>query len=85
MSAGEFAKLKFLKLDGLDVGILNPCDDLFPSLERVKATSGIPSSFGYIPKLHTIKVRWSTNSAKHSAREIQEEQLQTGNEELKVI
>ncbi|KAL2531293.1 NB-ARC domain-containing protein [Abeliophyllum distichum] len=86
----EFKKLKFLQLDSLKLIQWNASSDDFPRLRRLVVRNcyyleEIPSDLGYIPTLEMIKVHSCGNSVNGSARRIQEEQLEIGNLDLKVI
>ncbi|CAI9105958.1 OLC1v1004995C1 [Oldenlandia corymbosa var. corymbosa] len=90
MDDGEFLKLKFLKLDGLNFVQWNASSDHLPVLEqlvvhRCKQLQEIPSSFGDIPTLQKIDLQWCNVSASNSAMEIKTEQLENGNDFLKVL
>lgn len=91
MREGEFLKLKFLKLDTLTtIKQWNASADHFPCLQRLvlqrcKQLEKIPSVFGDIPTLQMIEVQWCSISASKSARQIQEEQQDLGNDGLKVF
>ncbi|KAL2507987.1 putative late blight resistance protein-like protein R1A-6 [Forsythia ovata] len=86
----EFQTLKFLELDGVPIAQWNASSDHFPSLERLvlrkcNHLNKIPSSLGYIPNLQMIEVHGGKNSLAESARQIETEQRDLENEELKVI
>ncbi|KAK4371192.1 hypothetical protein RND71_010667 [Anisodus tanguticus] len=86
----EFEKLKFLKMDSLNIARWSTSDDPFPHLERLllqscKNLEEIPSCFGDIPTLQMIEVKLCSNEATSSAWQIQEEQNDMGNEQLKVL
>ncbi|KAL2551297.1 putative late blight resistance protein-like protein R1B-16 [Forsythia ovata] len=87
---GEFLELKFLELDGVQISQWNASNDHFPKLERLVLRKchhlkNIPSSFGEIPTLEMIEVHGCRNCVTECAMEIQEQQRDLGNEELKVI
>ncbi|CAA3002243.1 late blight resistance homolog R1A-3 [Olea europaea subsp. europaea] len=92
---GEFQKLKFFELNDVKIESYlyaerNPTSDDYPKLERLvlrycQCLDKIPSSLGYISTLQKIEVYGCTESIEKSAVEIQEEQQEMGNEELKVV
>ncbi|KAL2551295.1 putative disease resistance protein [Forsythia ovata] len=89
-SEGEFLELKFLELDGVKISQWNASSDHFPRLERLVLRKchhlkNIPSSLGEIPTLEMIEVHGCRNCVTECAMEIQEQQRELGNEELKVI
>ncbi|MCD7454086.1 hypothetical protein HAX54_023448 [Datura stramonium] len=76
----EFKRLKFLKLDFLNIARWNASDDAFPSLEclllqKCKRLEEIPSGFGYNTSLQMIQVKWCSSSAAKSATEIKDIQV----------
>ncbi|CAA3001673.1 Hypothetical predicted protein [Olea europaea subsp. europaea] len=89
-ASSEFPKLKFLKLSHVDLEEWNASSNNFPSLEGLalqycKHLKMIPSSFGNILTLQKIEVYRCTRSVNESAKHIQEEQEDMGNEVLEVI
>lgn len=90
MKQGEFPKLRFLELDELDiVRWTASCDD-FPPLEKLvlhdcKNLEELPSSLGDIPTINLIEVGYCHKSAVSLIKQIQEQQVDMGNECLKVI
>ncbi|KAL2551464.1 Disease resistance protein RPP13 [Forsythia ovata] len=89
-SEGEFPQLKFLKLDQVQIAEWNTSRDHFPRLERLvlqscKLLKMIPPSLGDISTLQMIEVYGCTEAIIKSAKKIQEEQEEKGNEELQVI
>ncbi|KAL2532859.1 Disease resistance protein RPP8 [Abeliophyllum distichum] len=87
---GEFLQLKFLELDGIQISHWNASSDHFPVLERLvlrksQHLKSIPSTLGDIPTLQIIEVHGCRNSVTVSAKQIQDEQRDLGNEELKVV
>ncbi|MCD9646057.1 hypothetical protein HAX54_035581 [Datura stramonium] len=86
----EFEKLKYLKMDSLNIARWLTSSDPFPRLERLllqscKNLEEIPSCFGDIPTLQMIEVKLCSNAATSSAWQIQEEQIDMGNEQLNVL
>ncbi|KAL2538529.1 putative late blight resistance protein-like protein R1B-12 [Forsythia ovata] len=86
----EFQKLKFLKLDSLQLVQWNASRDHFPRLERLVLRycynlEKIPSELGYITTLRMIEAHYCGINVRNSAMQIEEEQLKNRNEELKVI
>ncbi|KAI3462442.1 hypothetical protein Pfo_019105 [Paulownia fortunei] len=87
---GEFEKLRFLKLDRLQIAEWFASSDHFPRLQRLvlrkcENLEEIPCSVGNISTLQMIEVELCGESVVESAEKIQEEQRDMGNEELKVI
>ena len=85
MTEGEFQKLKFLKLDMLDIVIWNASCEHLPLLEqlvlhRCEQLEEIPSAFGEIFTLREIRTYWCKRSATESVREVKEQQYEMGNE-----
>ncbi|KAL2559042.1 putative late blight resistance protein-like protein R1B-16 [Forsythia ovata] len=86
MKDEEFLNLKYLKLDNLDIAQWNASSDHFPCLERLvllrcKQLEELPSCLGDIPTLQVIEMQWCSPSAAESARQIQENQKDIGNDE----
>ncbi|XP_022846898.1 putative late blight resistance protein homolog R1A-10 [Olea europaea var. sylvestris] len=86
----EFQKLKFLKLDNLDLEQWNSSYNHFPVLEQLVLRycdnlEMISSELGYIPTLSKIEVHACGINVENSAIKIREEQLAYGNEEIQVI
>lgn len=89
-SEGEFLQLKFLELDGIQISQWSASSDHFPILERLvlrkcKHLKSIPPNLGDILTLQIIEVHGCRNSVIQSAKQIQDDQIDLGNEELKVI
>ncbi|CAI9116414.1 OLC1v1017550C1 [Oldenlandia corymbosa var. corymbosa] len=89
MIDGEFQKLKFLKLDFLEIEVWNACAEHLPCLEQLVVSScpqlmEIPSSFGEISTLQSIEVKWCSPSAITSVNQILELQLDLGNPQFNV-
>uniref|UniRef100_A0A5B6YL23 Uncharacterized protein n=1 Tax=Davidia involucrata TaxID=16924 RepID=A0A5B6YL23_DAVIN len=89
-SDGQFLRLKVLKLDDLHVVQWNTSSFHFPNLQHLvlfmcQKLGEIPSSLGDIPTLQIVELWWCSYSAVHSARQIQEEQHDMGNDSLKII
>ncbi|KAL2531489.1 putative disease resistance RPP13-like protein 3 [Abeliophyllum distichum] len=89
-SEGEFPQLKFLKLGQVQIAEWNTSRDHFPRLERLILQSCIrlkmiPPSLGDISTLQMIEVYGCAEAIIKSAKKIQEEQEENGNEELQVI
>ncbi|KAL3514016.1 hypothetical protein ACH5RR_026733 [Cinchona calisaya] len=90
MRDGEFQKLKFLKLESLDIITWNAFNEHLPCLEQLLLVScqrleEIPSCFGEIPTLQLIEMKWCSASARNSVKQILEDQRDLSNDQLKVI
>ncbi|CAI9102329.1 OLC1v1000579C3, partial [Oldenlandia corymbosa var. corymbosa] len=89
MGEGTFPKLRFLKLDFLDlVRWTDDSDDNFPCLEKLVLKSclnlkELPSCLAEIPTMQMIEVS-RCNNATDSLKHIQETQLDFGNVNLKI-
>ncbi|CAA2980032.1 late blight resistance homolog R1A-10 [Olea europaea subsp. europaea] len=86
----EFQKLRFLKLNSLDLEQWNSAHHHFRVLERLvllncRYLEEIPSEFSYISTLQQIKVLYCGENVENSALKIHEEQLDYGNTELEVL
>ncbi|KAL2532931.1 Disease resistance protein RPP13 [Abeliophyllum distichum] len=77
-SEGEFKKLIYLELDGVQIEEWNASSDHFPKLERLVLRSchhfGIPSDLGYCQCLLKIEVQGCAKSIEDSALTIKEDQ-----------
>ncbi|KAI7994369.1 hypothetical protein LOK49_LG11G00378 [Camellia lanceoleosa] len=87
---GGFPRLKFLKLNGLNVERWITCSDHFPSLQQLslewcKDLKEIPSSLGDILSLQLIEVKYCHSTVDESVGKIKEEQESNGNNWLKVL
>ncbi|CAI9094462.1 OLC1v1030207C1 [Oldenlandia corymbosa var. corymbosa] len=88
MEEGKFPKLRFLKLVNLDFARwTGDSDDNFPCLEKVvleacRHLNEVPSCLAYISTLQMIEVS-DCKSVASSIKQIQEEQMDMGNEDLK--
>ncbi|KAK4414159.1 putative late blight resistance proteinR1A-10 [Sesamum alatum] len=88
-SDGEFPRLKFLLMDGLNLICWRVESTHFPCLERLIITrcwklEEIPCEIGEISTLQLIEVVRASKSAANSAVSIQEEQRDLGNDVLQV-
>ncbi|CAN4124533.1 unnamed protein product [Withania somnifera] len=77
----QFGKLKFLKLENPSFSEWDVSDDAFPCLEhlvlkRCRNLKEIPSCFGYMPSLKSIKVKSCNESLAVSAMVIKEMQVE---------
>ncbi|CAA2993627.1 late blight resistance homolog R1B-14 isoform X4 [Olea europaea subsp. europaea] len=86
---GEFCKLKFLLLDGIDLVRWRADETHFPGLERLilrgcSYLEEIPCGIGYIPTLEIIELDDASPLAVTSAKQMQEEQERLGNDSLQV-
>ncbi|KAL2551436.1 putative late blight resistance protein-like protein R1B-13 [Forsythia ovata] len=89
-SEGGFPRLKFLKLYKVQIVQWNAASDHFPRLQQLvlefcDRLKMIPPNLGDIPTLEMIKVYKCAKAIEDSAKHIQEEQQDSGNEELKLI
>ncbi|KAL2531438.1 putative disease resistance RPP8-like protein 4 [Abeliophyllum distichum] len=89
-SEGGFPQLKFLKLYGVNIAEWNAECDHFPRLQQLvlefcNCLKMIPPNLGDIPTLQKIVVYKCAEAIKDSAKKIQEEQQDNGNEELEFI
>ncbi|CAA2989795.1 Hypothetical predicted protein [Olea europaea subsp. europaea] len=89
-SEGEFPQLKYLKLVRVFIAEWNASSDNFPRLQLIvlnfcRNLKMIPSSLGDIPTLQKIQVYRCGQTINESAKKIEEEQKEMGNEELEVI
>ncbi|KAK4427893.1 putative late blight resistance proteinR1B-8 [Sesamum alatum] len=85
----EFCRLQFLLMEGLELVNWAADDTRFPRLEhlvirRCRELEEIPLAIGEIPTLKVIEVDEYNPSVVASAREIQEAQLDNGNDDLQV-
>ncbi|KAL0364748.1 UNVERIFIED_CONTAM: putative late blight resistance proteinR1A-3 [Sesamum angustifolium] len=86
---GQFCQLQFLLMEELRLVNWVADDTHFPRLEhlvirRCRYLEEIPLAIGDIPTLKVIEVDEYSSSAVASAREIQEAQLDNGNDDLQV-
>ncbi|KAL2241904.1 putative late blight resistance protein homolog R1C-3 [Sesamum indicum] len=86
---GEFCRLQFLLMKGLKLVNWTADDTHFPRLEELVIQycfelKEIPLAIGDIPTLKVMEVLRCGDSAKASAREIMEAQVDNGNDELQV-
>lgn len=90
MTEGAFPKLRFLKLESLTIVRWTACCDDLPPLEKLVLCGclrlkEIPSCLGNVPTIEMIEVRSCHKSAVNLVKEIQEEQMDLGNESLKIV
>lgn len=90
MKEGEFPKLRFLKLERLDILRWTASCDNFPPLQklvlhRCVKLQEVPPHLGDIPTIEMIEVRGCHKSAVCLVEQIQEQQMDMGNECLKII
>lgn len=90
MEEEEFAELKFLKLENLEIVHWELSSDNFPKLQqlvlrRCKQLQEVPSSFGESCTLQMIDLRWCSVSAEDSVKAIQEMQREYSSGEFKVF
>ncbi|KAL2551431.1 putative late blight resistance protein-like protein R1B-13 [Forsythia ovata] len=89
-SEGGFPQLKFLRLYQVQIVEWNAASDHFPTLQQLVLEfcyrlKMIPANLGDIPTLQMIKVYMCTKAIEESAKQIQEEQQDIGNEDLKFV
>ncbi|XP_027076971.1 putative late blight resistance protein homolog R1A-3 [Coffea arabica] len=91
MKQGEFPKLRVLKLSRLwDFRRWTASSDNFPRLEKLvvhdcEKLKEVPSCLGECPTLEMIEVKRCRESLASSVKQIQQEQIDMGNEALKII
>ncbi|KAL3518686.1 hypothetical protein ACH5RR_021275 [Cinchona calisaya] len=90
MEEGEFPKLKFLKLEYLDIVRWIGSGELFPCLQKLVLGEGVelvelPSCLGCISTLEFIEMHYCPDSLISLVREIEEEQISMGNVDMKVL
>ncbi|XP_022870586.1 putative late blight resistance protein homolog R1A-3 [Olea europaea var. sylvestris] len=88
-SESEFPQLKYLKLCGVKIAEWNASSDNFPRLQRIvleycENLKMIPSNLGDIPTLQKIELFMCGQTANESAKKIEEEQKEMGNEKFEV-
>ncbi|CAA3010143.1 late blight resistance homolog R1B-8 [Olea europaea subsp. europaea] len=88
---GEFLELKFLLLDDVNLKHWRADGNHYPTLERLvisirscRELDEIPSGFGEITTLQSIELHGCGDSIIESAKKIEEEQLDYGNEAFKL-
>ncbi|XP_015161527.1 putative late blight resistance protein homolog R1A-3 [Solanum tuberosum] len=79
MKDGEFLKLRFLKLDSLNIEQWNISSDCLPSLEHLvlqscKKLKEFPSCLGDVSTLHSVELHWCSRSSVNSIISIQEDE-----------
>lgn len=89
MGAEEFRRLKFLKLQGLNVQKWSASHENFPSLlqivvEQCHKLEEIPIEFIEISTLRKIQIRRCRSSVVKSAKEIEDEQIELGTLKFKM-
>ncbi|KAL3515650.1 hypothetical protein ACH5RR_022552, partial [Cinchona calisaya] len=90
MKEGEFLKLRFLKLGNLDiVRWIASCDN-FPPLQKLILyycwnLQEVPSCLEEVPTIEMIEVSYCHESAVNLVKQIQQEQMDNGNDGIKII
>ncbi|KAM0031948.1 putative P-loop containing nucleoside triphosphate hydrolase, leucine-rich repeat domain superfamily [Helianthus debilis subsp. tardiflorus] len=84
-----FPKLKFLRLDGLNIEVWETCSRSFPCLRQLEIIrcynlEEIPLEIGDIPTLELIQIEDCRQCVGESVRRIQEEQHDYGNYYLRI-
>ncbi|KAL3499045.1 hypothetical protein ACH5RR_041777 [Cinchona calisaya] len=90
MEEGEFPKLKYLKLDSLDIINWTGDGEHFPCLKklvlaRLWKLEEVPSCLSYISSLEMIEVGVCAESIGDLVKKIEEEQMGLGNDGIKVL
>ncbi|XP_027177725.1 putative late blight resistance protein homolog R1A-3 [Coffea eugenioides] len=90
MKAGEFLNLRFLELSRLDLRSWTATSDNFSRLEKLvlhqcSKLKEVPSCLGECSNLEMIKLKRCCKAAVTSVKQIQEEQMEAGNEGLRVV
>ncbi|XP_027075773.1 putative late blight resistance protein homolog R1A-3 [Coffea arabica] len=90
MKAGEFLNLRFLELTKLDLRSWTAPSDNFSRLEKLVVQDcyvleEVPFCLGECSNLEMIELTWCCKSAVTSVKQIQQEQMDAGNDDLKVI
>ncbi|KAK1358477.1 NB-ARC domain-containing protein [Heracleum sosnowskyi] len=89
-SLEAFPRLKFLKLEGLDIVHWTASRNHFPVLQRLQVyrcscLMEIPEDFGSICTLEWLELSGCSDAATNSAIEIQKYQMSIGNDWLKIL
>ncbi|KAL3527948.1 hypothetical protein ACH5RR_012604 [Cinchona calisaya] len=90
MEEGEFSNLRILKLKFLDIVTWTASCDIFPNLQKLVLyrcwkLEEVPSCLGDSPNIEMIELNWCSQSAESSVKQIQENQMEMGNEGLKIV
>nr|XP_027073642.1 putative late blight resistance protein homolog R1A-3 [Coffea arabica]XP_027073643.1 putative late blight resistance protein homolog R1A-3 [Coffea arabica] len=90
MKEGEFPNLRVLELLRLDIRNWTASSDDFCHLEKLvvrhcKKLEEVPACLGECPTLEMIQVENCSESLANSIKQIQQEQMDSGNEVLKII
>ncbi|CAI9093697.1 OLC1v1029256C1 [Oldenlandia corymbosa var. corymbosa] len=90
MSEGEFLKLKYLKLDNVNLAQWNASSDHLPELERLvvqkcRQLEEIPSDFAAIETLEVIDIHFCRPSIQESVKTLMAEKLDFGHDDFKVF
>ncbi|KAK1355048.1 hypothetical protein POM88_048304 [Heracleum sosnowskyi] len=89
-SPEAFHRLKYLKIEELDIVTWTASSNHFPVLQRLQVyrcsnLTEIPEDFGNIYTLECIELSGCSNAATESARVIQKEQESNGNDWLQIL
>ncbi|CDP12770.1 unnamed protein product [Coffea canephora] len=90
MKEGEFPSLRVLQLSNLwKFRSWTASSDNFPRLQKLvvhncENLEEVPSCLGECPTLEMIEVKWCRTSVANSVKQIQQEQIDMGNEVLKI-
>ncbi|CDO99208.1 unnamed protein product [Coffea canephora] len=87
---GEFPKLRFLELSRLSIRNWTATSDNFCHLEKLVVCNclkleEVPACLAECLTLEMIEVKWCRESVANSVKQIQQEQMDSGNEVLKII
>ena len=90
MEEREFRNLRFLKLSYLNIRWWTASSDNFCCLEKLVLHAchwleEVPSCLGETLTLDMIEVKWCHESAVNSVKQIQQEQRDMGNKNLKIV
>ncbi|XP_071914937.1 putative late blight resistance protein homolog R1A-3 [Coffea arabica] len=90
MEEGEFGNLQFLELSGLGIRWWDASSDNFCCLEKLVLhdcgwLEKVPSCLGETLTLDVIELKWCHESAVNSVKQIQQEQMDMGNKDLKIV
>ncbi|KAL3515646.1 hypothetical protein ACH5RR_022548 [Cinchona calisaya] len=90
MKEGEFLKLRFLKLEKLDIVRWTASCDNFPPIQKLvlsgcRKLQEVPSCLEEIITIEMIEVSYCHKSAVNLVKQIQQQQMDIGNDGMKII